>query len=154
MEIPVTRHTSELKRTQQAAEEVMLDLREKGWEVYHEKVPLIGQAGYYCVRTIRKKDGSAVRHAHSVRWNRFEEPLLATTIDCISQRSLLDFIWQHGTHQHFEYFEYGDGDVGLVCYCNASRGWSIVLRISDEFDHDLNDKCLEILGEIANASGF
>jgi len=150
MDEAVERHTTELKHSQEDAEKVMLNLQRKGWQVYHERVPLTGQAGYYCVRTLKRSDGEEVRHAHSVRWNRFSEPLMPVTIDCLRQRGLLEFMWRHGGHEEFEYFEYGDGDVGLVCYCNAVRGWSEILRISDEFDHDLDEHCQEILGELAN----
>lgn len=150
MDEDIERHTSELRSSQEEAEEVMSSLQRKGWEVYHERVPLVGQAGYYCVRTLQQADGSEIRHAHSVRWNRFDGPLMPVTIDCRDRRTLLSFMWRHGEHDEFEYFEYGDGDVGLVCYCNADRGWSEVLRISDEFEHDLDETCQEILGELAN----
>lgn len=146
----VDRHTAELKPSQEDAEEVMRSLQSQGWEVYHERVPLTGQAGYYCVRTVSCADGSEVKHAHSVRWNRFSDPLMPVTIDCFVRTALFGFILRHGAHDDFEYFEYGDGDVGLVCYCNAERGWSEVLRISDEFEHDLDDLCAEIVGEMAN----
>jgi hypothetical protein len=146
----VDRHTSELKDSREAAEEEMHALRKKGWDVYQERVPLSGQAGYYCVRTVTGPDGSEVRYAHSVRWNRFHAPLFPATIDCLDRLTLLSFVWRHAQHPGFEYFEYGDGDIGLVCYCNAEHGWSDVLRVSDEFDHDLDDTCHEILGEIAS----
>lgn len=151
MEESVARHTSELRSSQQDAEEVMRNLQKKGWEVYHERVPLTGQAGYYCVRTLQQADGSEIRYAHSVRWNRFRGELVPVTIDCFSRLELLSFLWRHAHHDDFEYFEYGDDDIGLVCYCNAERGWSEVLRISDEFDHDLDECCQEIIGELANA---
>lgn len=150
MDDPVERHTTEIKANQEDAEEVMRNLQDNGWEVYHERVPLTGQAGYYCVRTVACADGSEIKHAHSVRWNRFAEPLKPVTIDCLQRTVLFGYLLRHAAHGDFEYFEYGDGDVGLVCYCSATRGWSEVLRISDEFDHDLDDMCCEIIGEIAN----
>jgi hypothetical protein len=150
MDDPVERHTTELKSNQEAAEVVMRNLQKKGWEVYHERVPLTGQAGYYCVRTLTQADGSEIKHAHSVRWNRFVDELMPVTIDCLFQTTLFSYLWRHASHEDFEYFEYGDGDIGLVCYCNAERGWSEVLRVSDEFDHDLDETCAEIIGELAN----
>jgi hypothetical protein len=33
---------------------------------------------------------------------------------------------------------------------DAERGWFEVLHISDEFDHDLDERCQEIIGELAN----
>ena len=107
---PVERHTSELKPNQEDAEQVMLNLQRKGWSVYNERVPLAGQAGYYCVRTLTSLDGNVVKHAHSIRWNRFIEPLMPVTIDCLRRVTLLSFMWRHGGHHNFEYFEYGVGD--------------------------------------------
>lgn len=147
---PVDQHTSELQESKEEAERVMMTLRKKGWTVYHERVPLSGQAGYYCVRDDVDDDGEPVKLAHSVRWNRFEGELCPVTIDCLDRKTLLSFVWRHGSHDGFEYFEYGDGDVGLVCYCHAHRGWSEVLRVSDDFTHDLDDPSYEILGELAH----
>jgi hypothetical protein len=150
MDDPVERHTTELKTNQEDAEDVMRNLQQNGWEVYHERVPLTGQAGYYCVRTVTCADGSEIKHAHSVRWNRFIDELIPVTIDCLYQTVLLSYLWRHVQHDDFEYFEYGDGDVGFVCYCNADVGRSEVLRVSDEFDHDLDERCAELIGELAN----
>ena len=150
---PVDQHTSEVLGSREEAESAMREFQQKGWEVFHERVPLSGQFGFYCVRTVVRSDGSESRLAHSVRWNRFHEPLIPVTIACHTRQTFLSFLLRHGQHESFEYFEYGDGDVGLVCYCNALRGWSDVLQISDDFDHDLDETCQEILGEMAN-SGF
>lgn len=151
MDDHVERHTTELKASEEDAEEVMRTLERDGWEVFHERVPLKGQAGYYCVRTVDCIDGSKIRHAHSVRWNRFLGELIPVTIDCTHQTVLFSFLMRHAAHNDFEYFDYGDGDVGLVCYCNANLGRSEVLRISDEFEHDLDERCAEIIGELANS---
>ena len=149
LEEDVDQHTSELQDSQEEAEEAMLSLQRKGWTVYHERVPLAGQAGYYCVREVKDENGESVRQAHSIRYNRFKEALFPVTIDCLDKITLLSFVWRHAHHEGFEYFEYGDGDIGLVCYCNAHRGWSEVLRISDDIDHDLDDSAYEIIGELA-----
>jgi hypothetical protein len=146
----VERHTTELKANREDAENVMRDLQRDGWDIYHERVPLTGQAGYYCVRTVTSADGSETKHAHSIRWNRFSDELMPVTIDCLYQTVLFSYLWRHAWHDDLEYFEYGDGDVGFVCYCNAERGWSEVLRVSDDFDHDLDERCTEIIGEFAN----
>jgi hypothetical protein len=145
----VDQHTSELKATKEEADRVMQTLQQRGWTIFHERVPLAGQAGYYCVREVTTEDGEVVKKAHSVRWNRFKDALFPVTIDCTDRLVLLSFIWRHGAHEGFEYFEYGDGDVGLVCYCHAHLGWSEVLRVSDEIQHDLDEPSYEILGELS-----
>lgn len=145
----VDQHTSELQDTKEEADRVMRSLRQEGWTIYHERVPLTGQAGYYCVREF-DEGGTPVKQAHSVRWNRFEASLVPVTIDCTDRQTLLSFVWRHGAHEGFEYFEYGDGDMGLVCYCHAHRGWSEVLRIPEDFSEDLDEPAFEVLGELAH----
>jgi len=127
-------HTSEIRRSQAEAERVMEVLQQRGWTVYPEKVPLQGQSGYYCVRTIHHPDGRCEERAHSVRWNMFADALVPLTIWCGGDIDLLSFIWQHARHDGFDYFHYGEGegDVGFVCYCRAGRGYSTVLRVSSD----------------------
>jgi hypothetical protein len=138
-------HTAELKRSRAEAEKVADALRDKGWEVYPEKVPLAGQWGYYCVNTWHDEDGSSCQRAHSVRWNLYDQELHPVVINCRNDRDLLSFIWTHGTHEGFDHFEYGDGDVGFVCYCQGQRGKSLVLRVGQEIDEALSEESFELL---------
>jgi len=139
-------HTSEVRRSQAEAERVMEVLQERGWTVYPERVPLQGQSGYYCVQTIRNPDGSCSERAHSVRWNIFTDPLIPVTIGCRNERDLLSFIWRHARHSGFDYFRYGeDGDVGFVCYCHATRGYSYVLRVGRFLEQPLPEEAVNLL---------
>ena len=127
-----TEHTSELRRSQAEAERMMEILQERGWTVYPEKVPLQGQSGYYCVRTLLNPDGTSSERTHSIRWNMFETPLAPNTVRCQGDPDLLSFVWGHAGHQGFDYFHYTDGDVGFVCYCRGEKGYSLVLRLSTD----------------------
>lgn len=138
-------HTSEIKRSREEAERVVQRLKSSGWEIYPEKVPLQGQWGFYCVRTYQDADGECHKHAHSVRWNIFDSELRPVTIHCRDDRDLLSFVWQHAIHDGFDYFEYGDGDVGFVCYCRSGRGRSLVLRVGVEIEPDLSADAFELL---------
>jgi len=138
-------HTSTLKSSRAEAEQIADTLRDKGWDVYPEKVPLAGQWGYYCVTMLRDDDGEYFKRAHSVRWNIFSEELHPIVIDCQQETDILSFLWQHSTHHGFDHFEYGDGDVGFVCYCQGERGQSLVLRIGVELDSVLSQNAFELL---------
>lgn len=144
------RHTCELKRNQEEAERIVSQMRDQGWEIYSERVPLAGQFGYFCTRLVKQPDGGLTRHAHSVRWNLFGDPLVPITIDCLNDKAFLSFLWQHAGHENFSFFEYQDGDVGFVCYCRGGTcGFSDVLRISDECVPGLSEDALEIVGAYA-----
>jgi len=138
-------HTSELKRSREEAERAAEHFRLKGWDVYPEKVPLAGQWGFYCVHTWTNSDGSTSKRAHSVRWNIYEQELTPIVIDAQCDADILSFLWQHAGHDGFDHFEYGDGDVGFVCYCQGDRGRSLVLRIGSEIDHLLHESTFELL---------
>lgn len=139
-------HTSELKLSQEEAERTVRLLKNRGWEVYPEKVPLQGQWGFYCVCTYQAEDGECYKKSHSVRWNLYEGPLRPFTIDCQNDGDLLSFVWQHAAHDGFDYFEYGDGDVGFVCYCRGSdTGCSLVLRVGSEIEEVLSEEAFELL---------
>lgn len=138
-------HTSVLKTSREEAEKTAATLKRKGWEVYPEKVPLAGQGGYYCVTTWQDDEGDYVKRAHSVRWNIFEKELHPIVIECQQQNDILSFLWSHSGHRGFDFFEYGDGDVGFVCYCQGSRGRSLVLRIGTELEPDLTPEAFELL---------
>ena len=144
------KHTSEIRRSQADAERVMEVLQERGWTIYPERVPLQGQSGYYCVQIVHNADGSSTERAHSVRWNIFKSPLRPVTVGCRNELDLLSFIWRHAGHPGFDYFHYDDddggGDVGFVCYCRASRGYSYVLRVGDSLDEPLNGAAVNLLG--------
>lgn len=142
----VERHTSELKPSREAAERVVSRMRSHGWEVYEERVPLSGQYGFYCVRVVPDEGGDLVRQAHSVRWNLFDSALVPVTIDCWDDAVFLSFLWRHAGHEDFSFFEYHDGDVGFVCYCEGHRGFSLALRVSDDFEPGLSDEATEIVG--------
>lgn len=141
------KHTFELKPSQEAVEQAVKLLRERGWEIYNERVPLSGQFGYFCVRVFADGSGKPVQHAHSVRWNLFGKPLIPVTIDCLDDRAFLSFLWQHATHENFSFFDYQDGDVGFVCYCGGESGYSTVLRVSEEFEPGIGDLAFDILEE-------
>jgi hypothetical protein len=138
-------HTSELKRSEAEAERVMTVLQSRGWTVCREKVPLQGQLGYYCVQTVHHADGSCSERSHSIRWNIFEDPLRPLTVPCRHDADLLSFVWAHSRHQGFDYFQYGDGDVGFVCYCRAPRRYSLVLRVSAEGDVTFSEEAISLL---------
>jgi len=140
-------HTSELRRSQAEAERMMEVLQERGWTVYPEKVPLQGQSGYYCVQTVLHQDGSCSERAHSIRWNIFEDPLVPLTIQCGGDTDLLSFVWQHASHQGFDYFHYDGGDVGFVCYCRAQGGYSLVMRLSAAQDDSFSCNAISLLAE-------
>ena len=118
-------HTSIVKDSQEEAERAVSKLRRSGWEIYPEKVPLQGQWGFYCVRTFQDTDGFCRKRAHSVRWNIFDDELQPVTIACRNDQDLLSFVWTHALHEGFDHFEYGDGDMGFVCYCHAHRQCSL-----------------------------
>lgn len=139
-------HTSEVRRSQAEAERVMEVLQERGWTVYPEKVPLQGQSGYYCVQTVQHADGTSTERAHSVRWNIFGGPLRPVTVGCRHGSDLLSFVWTHSRHAGFDYFTYGDsGDVGFVCYCRATHGYSYVLRVGRHLEGPLDEAAIDLL---------
>jgi len=138
-------HTSELKRSKEEAERVVQILRKRGWEIYPEKVPLQAQWGFYCVHTFQDDRGECHKLSHSVRWNIYGAPLRPLTIDCHNDGDILSFVWQHSNHDGFDYFEYGDGDVGFVCYCRSELGCSLVLRVGSEIEHLLSEEAFELL---------
>lgn len=138
-------HTAILKSSQEEAEEVAETLKDRGWEVYPEKIPLIGQGGYYCVSTWQDQDGEYIKRARSFRWNLFDNELRPIVVDCQQGTDILSFLWQHTTHPGFDHFEYGDGDVGFVCYCQGEAGRSLVLRVGAELEDILSDEAFELL---------
>jgi hypothetical protein len=142
-----TAHTSELRPSQEEAERVMQVLQEQGWSVYPERVPLQGQSGYYCVRTVHHPDGSCSKRAHSIRWNLFDDALVPLTICCPGDAELLSFAWRHAGHPGFDYFQYSDNDeaVGFVCYCRAAAGYSLVLRVSTSGGETFSDEAVAML---------
>jgi hypothetical protein len=140
----LSEHTCELKPSQEDAERVVERLRQGGWEIYNERVPLSGQFGYYCVRLVPQEQGGLMQQVHSVRWNLFGDPLVPLTIECLDDTTLLSFLWQHISHENFSFFEYDEGDVGFVCYCHGEHGYSLVLRVSDE-DTSLSDVARDVV---------
>jgi hypothetical protein len=143
-------HTSELKRSREEAESAVQKLKKHGWAIYPERIPLQGQWGFYCVSTYQDGKGACHKRAHSVRWNLYDNELRPVTVECRDDLDLLSFIWQHATHDGFGYFEYGDGDVGFVCYCRGRRGQSLVLRVSSDIDHILSGDAFELLYRYEN----
>lgn len=144
-------HTAELKKSREEAEMAAETLRLKGWDVYPEKVPLVGQWGYYCVSTWVSSDGVERSRAHSVRWNLYDRELQPLVIDCQQESDILSFVWKHAGHPGFDHFEYGNGDVGFVCYCRGKQGQSLVLRIGQELDETFSDETFELLWLYENA---
>jgi hypothetical protein len=145
-------HTAEVKSSRAEAEQIAQELSDQGWDVYPERVPLQGQWGFYCVQSFHSDDGHKRQKAYSVRWNLFDTVLTPIEIDTQHERDILSFIWTHAGHSGFDYFEYGDGDVGFVCHCQGDRGKSIVLRIGSEVDHLLSDDAFELLWIYENAN--
>lgn len=147
----MSEHTWEIKPTQEEVESVRRKLEASGWVIYPERVPLTGQSGYYCVRTVKHDDGTSSQHTHSVRWNLFDAPLRPVTILCRDDADLLSFLWQHARYPGFGFFEYGEnGDVGLVCYCHGSRGCSLVLRIGDGAIPGVTHRAIVVLRRLAD----
>lgn len=138
-------HTAVLKGSREEAERAAQALKDLGWDVYPEKVPLTGQWGYYCVSTWQAPGGTLRKRAQSVRWNLFGHELCPVVIDCTCETDIFSFVWQHGTHDNFDYFEYGDGDVGFVCYCRGHLGRSLVMHIGQELDPELSDAAFELM---------
>ena len=138
-------HTAILKSSRAEAERIADTLKAKGWEVYPEKVPLAGQGGYYCVSTWQDNDGEYIKRAHSVRWNIFGKELRPIVMNAQQETDILSFLWQHATHPGFDHFEYGDGDVGFVCYCRGNEGQSLVLRVGVEIEDELSQDAFELL---------
>jgi len=129
-------------------------LKDQGWEVYPEKVPLAGQCGFYCVHTWQDSKGMLCKKAHSIRWNLFGHELQPIIIDCQQETDILSFVWQHGNHPGFDYFEYGDGDVGFVCYCRGDDQRSLVLHVGQELDETFSDETFELLWLYENGNSF
>ena len=144
-------HTWELRPSQEEAEGVRRRLEANGWVVYPERIPLTGQSGYYCVRTITHEDGTSSQYTHSVRWNLFDTPLQPITIPCRSDAELLGFLWRHARHPGFGFFEYGDErDVGFVCYCRGEQGYSLALRVSTDVFPKITDQTINVLRQFAS----
>jgi hypothetical protein len=138
--------TYEVHDSRTTAVEAMRALQADGWIVYPETVPLQGQAGFYCVLHEKAKDKSVVKRAHSILWNMYEHELVPVEIDCTGTPHLFSFVFEHGKHETFGYFQYPDDDVGFVCYCKGpARGISLVLKISDETQCELSEEAYEFL---------
>lgn len=125
-----TRHTWEVLDNQEKAEQVTKVLRERGWTIYRERVPLHGQSGFYCTRTEPDETGEHVQVAHSVRWNLYGKPLTPIAMDALQGNDLLAYLLHHAKHPGFEFVDLQEGDVGFVCHCTATAGYSISIRIT------------------------
>lgn len=137
--------TYKVMRTREEAVEAMRMLQKKGWEVYATNAPLSGQVGFKCLSPFKKSDGILVQHSCCIFWNLYDSELVPIVIECQNERMLLDFAWQHGHHESFGFFEYPDGDLGFVCYCQGKNGRSMVLQIDE--DLDLNEDACEFIWE-------
>lgn len=142
-------HTFDLKDSRQSAEREVESYKAQGWEVFHEKIPLTGQIGFYCVREYTTPEGTQGKETHSIRWNQFERELEPVTINCYRKTVLFQYLLRHARHNVYV-FNYSDGDLGFVCYCHAKNGWSEVLRVSDSEPVDFDDDTYEILWEYSN----
>jgi hypothetical protein len=125
-----TRHTWEVLDNQEKAEQVTKALRERGWTIYRERVPLHGQSGFYCTRTEHDGAGESVKVAHSVRWNLYGKPLRPIAMDAENGNDLLMYLMHHARHPGFEFVDLQDGDLGFVCHCTARVGYSLSIRIT------------------------
>ena len=143
-------HTWTVMRTREAAVQAMRSLQAKGWQVYAANAPLAGQAGFRCVTHSLDDEGGLLPRAHSILWNMYECELTPITLDCSNETDLLSFVWQHGAHEAFGFFEFPEADeVGFVCYCRGHHGRSLVLRIPEELD--LNDNAIDFIWEYQEA---
>ncbi len=102
--------------TRTEAENEAMILAKKGWQVVPHRAPLRGQEGFICY-----KDGKEER----LFWNTYGAPLQPILVPCRSDRNLLEFLLMHREHE-MSCFKTED-TIGLVCYCNASIGQSIVM---------------------------
>ena len=137
--------TWEIKGTREEAEQIVRRLQSSGWTVYHERVPLQGQSGYYCVRATETDDGVVVRRCHSVRWNIFQRELIPFIVECETEGDLLGFLWTHGGHSSLEHLDFGDGEIGFVCHCRAERGYSMAMNITREIADVLDPRVRVLL---------
>lgn len=137
-----------IRDSESDAREFASKLQKEGWEVYHETVPLSGQEGFYCVKSL-VEDGDAVRHIKNVVWNMYEQELYPVVMDATCDQDVLSFLWQHASHPGFGYFEWSSGEaVGFVCHCNHQNGRSIALKISEAVQETvLGDAVLDLLAE-------
>jgi len=147
--MPEPEHTYTVMRTREDAVRAMRSLQAKGWEVFTANAPLSGQVGFRCVTHSLDDEGGLFPRAHSIFWNLYDSELVPITLDCSNEHELLSFVWQHGAHDNFGFFEFPQNDeVGFVCYCRGHIGRSIVLRIPEELD--LNDDAIDFIWEYQN----
>lgn len=133
------RHTWEVLDTEERAIQVSKILRERGWTIYRERVPLQGQSGFYCTRVEHDEQGEAVQVAHSVRWNVYGQPLQPIATDASNGADLLFFLFYHAQHPGFEFVDLKDnGDLGFVCHCTARAGYSLSIRVTRRLTRKLD----------------
>ena len=144
-------HTYTVMRTREDAVRAMRGLQAQGWQVYAANAPLLGQAGFRCVTHGVDAEGGLFPRAHTVLWNMYDCELTPITLDCTNEMDLLSFVWQHGNHETFGFFEFPEDndEVGFVCYCRGHVGRSLVLRIPEELD--LNDDAIDFIWEYQEA---
>lgn len=121
------------------------ELEARGWEVQSSFLPLYGQQGYLCTQT-QTAAGKLITRQKSYVWNLFGEALTPVFIPCNGDLDFLSFIWTHSSHG-ITYFEIPDGDCGLVCYCAANRGQSLVLYLGEQEQGCLSEDAWNVLWE-------
>ena len=135
-----------VRNTESEVREIVADLQKEGWEIYYESVPLSGQEGFYCVKTEFTADGESTRTVKNVVWNMYSQELHPVTIDARGVEDMLSFIWQHGSHEGFGYFEWSnEQDIGFVCHCQHHNGRSLALKIGPEAQEKLNEAAWDLL---------
>lgn len=129
-----------VKKNSEEATNHAYTLQSQGWDVYEETVPLHGQKGYFCVNP-KTKD------VQNVVWNIYKEELLPIIVDLQTDAQLLEFFLQHGKHESFGYFEWGDKDnsVGFICHCNHAKQRSSALRIKGKDIEGLHQSSQSLL---------
>jgi len=136
-----------VRNSEEEACETVAKLQREGWNVYHETVPLSGQEGFYCVKD--QTEGEPARHVKNVVWNLYDRELFPVVMDATCDEDVLSFVWTHGKHEGFGYFEWGsENAVGFVCHCNHQNGRAIALKISEVVQETvLTDAAIDLLFE-------
>lgn len=135
-----------VKETEAEVREVVAGLQKSGWDIYYETVPLSGQEGFYCVKTKFDDQGDPVQTIKNVVWNLYDQELIPIVVDAKSDADILSFMWTHGQHEGFGYFEWSSSSaVGFVCHCGHELGRSHALRISEEVQETLSEASWDLL---------
>lgn len=135
-----------VKETEAEVREVVADLQKTGWDIYYETVPLSGQEGFYCVKTHFNDKGEPSQTIKNVVWNLYDQELVPIVVDAYHDADILSFIWTHGAHEGFGYFEWSStSDIGFVCHCGHELGRSYALRIKEHMQATLSDEAWELL---------